>query len=275
MTKPWPLKTSWNASPEPRPISALAPAVRRTLVVSDVDQATAAWTSAYVGASTLSTTGVPCEVIATVPVPVNVVLKTPPAIIDAPSTRLMSHVSVESKARTLLPLTVSVSFSRFTRWISMASSAKKTSPWPETLTGEGLLEELPHSAGALVGEIDLALVGDHRSLARHHLTVERHPQHAGVLQREALGSSRLEVRAEQVAAHVTPSNMPSVRPVTADGHAPLALDAAERDTRGHVSSGDEGSTSPTLLAWPTSSWASSRSSPDAPCSSQGSSCCVS
>ena len=84
--------------------------------------------SAYVGASTLRTTGVPCEVIATVPVPVNVVLKTPPAIIDAPSTFLMSHVSVESKARTLLPLTVSESFSRFTRWISMASSAKKTSP---------------------------------------------------------------------------------------------------------------------------------------------------
>ena len=63
--------------------------------------------SAYVGASTFRTTGVPCEVIATVPVPVNVVLKTPPAIIDAPSTRLMSHVSEESKARTLLPLTVS------------------------------------------------------------------------------------------------------------------------------------------------------------------------
>src|SRR3954469_20025303 len=96
MTKPWPLKTSWNASPEPRPISALAPAVRRTLVVSDLDHATADCTSAYVGASTSRTTGGPYEVIARVPVPVNVVLNTPPAIIDAPSTRLMSQVSVGS-----------------------------------------------------------------------------------------------------------------------------------------------------------------------------------
>ena len=70
--------------------------------------------------------------MATVPVPVNVVLKTPPAIIDAPSTFLMSHARVESKASTLLPLTVRASFSRLTRWISIPSSAKKTSPRPET-----------------------------------------------------------------------------------------------------------------------------------------------
>ena len=36
------------------------------------------------------------------PVPADVVLKTPPAIIDAPSNFLMSHVSLESKPRTLL-----------------------------------------------------------------------------------------------------------------------------------------------------------------------------
>src|SRR6478736_53993 len=66
-------------------MSAPAPAVRRTAVLRDEDHAIAAWMSAYVGASTSRTTGVPCEVMATVPVPVNVVLKTPPAIIDAPS----------------------------------------------------------------------------------------------------------------------------------------------------------------------------------------------
>ena len=70
--------------------------------------------------------------IATVPVPVKVVLKTPPASIEAPSTRLMSHSSVESKASTLLPLTVRESPSRRTRWISEASSARKTSPRPDT-----------------------------------------------------------------------------------------------------------------------------------------------
>ena len=59
-------------------MSAPAPAVRRTAVVSEEDQATADWMSAYVGASTSSTTGSPWVVMATVPVPVNVVLRRRP-----------------------------------------------------------------------------------------------------------------------------------------------------------------------------------------------------
>ena len=47
------------------------------------------------------------------------------------------------------------------------------------------------------------------------------------------------------------------------------IDAPHRD----VSPGAEGSGSPRLLAWPTSSWASWRSSPGSPCSPRGSSCC--
>ena len=46
-----------------------------------------------------------------------------------------------------------------------------------------------------------------------------------------------------------------------------------RQPRRTVSSQVTGPATPTLLAWPTSFWASSRSSPGAPCSSQGSSCC--
>ena len=69
------------------------------------------------------------------------------------------------------------------------------------LTREGLLEELPDAAGSLVGEVDLALVGDHRSLPCHHVPVERDPEPARVLQREAVGRGRLEVRAEQFTAH--------------------------------------------------------------------------
>src|SRR4029450_3994335 len=126
-TNPVPEKASWNASPEPRPISAPAPAVRRTLVASDEDHATAACMSAYVGASTVSTTGVPWAVIATCQVPGKTVWKTPPASIEAPSTFLMSQVSAESKASTLRPFTVTESPSRVIRGISLAESARSRS----------------------------------------------------------------------------------------------------------------------------------------------------
>ena len=62
----------------------------------------------------------PCKII---PLPVNVVLNRPPLTIEAPSTRLMSHESVLSKASTLEPLTVTDSPSSSNRKISSASAA--------------------------------------------------------------------------------------------------------------------------------------------------------
>ncbi len=88
--------------------------------------------STKVGTSTLSTTGVPWTVIASVPVPVNVVLNSPPLIIEAPSTLLMSQVSELSKARTWLPPMVTDSSSRCSRNTSSAWSARNTSPSPLT-----------------------------------------------------------------------------------------------------------------------------------------------
>ena len=66
----------------------------------------------------------------------NVVLKMPPLIIEAPSTRLMSQVRVLSNARMLEPLTVTLSFSRCRTKISSASCARKTSPLPETFISD-------------------------------------------------------------------------------------------------------------------------------------------
>ena len=51
---------------------------------------------------------------------------------------------------------------------SVASSARNTSPWPlqvmrlQALAGHRALEHRPQTAGALVVELDVALVGDHR-----------------------------------------------------------------------------------------------------------------
>ena len=92
--------------------------------------------------STSRTTGVPCEVIASVPVPVKVVLKMPPAIIDAPSTRLMSQVSVGSKARTT---------SRSTRGSGYEANVAVVAYLLKTgarLHGE---QEGPHGGGRLAG----------------------------------------------------------------------------------------------------------------------------
>ena len=107
-------------------------AVLRTVDFSEVDHSTAACMSTKVGTSTCSTTGVPYAVTASAPVPVNVVLKIPPLIIEAPSTRLMSQVRVLSNARMFEPLTVTASFSRWRMKISSASCARNTSPLPET-----------------------------------------------------------------------------------------------------------------------------------------------
>ena len=88
--------------------------------------------STKVGTSTCSTTGVPWATTAISPLPVNVVLNRPPLTIEAPSTRLMSHVRALSKASTALPLTVTASSSSSRMKISSASWARKTSPLPET-----------------------------------------------------------------------------------------------------------------------------------------------
>ena len=50
----------------------------------------------------------------------------------------------------------------------------------KTLTGECLLDELG-GAAALEGEVDVALVGHHRALARHEGITESDPQHPRVL----------------------------------------------------------------------------------------------
>src|SRR4029453_6435967 len=71
------------------------------------------------------------------------------------------------------------------------------------LAGDRLLENPPDTARALVLEVDLALEGDHRALAGHHLPVKGDPQHARVLQGEGLARGRLQVAAEQLAAHLT------------------------------------------------------------------------
>jgi hypothetical protein len=69
------------------------------------------------------------------------------------------------------------------------------------LAGDGLLEHAAQTARSLVLEVDLALEGDHRPLAGHHLAVQGDPQHARVLQGERVARGGLEVPAEQLASH--------------------------------------------------------------------------
>jgi hypothetical protein len=85
--------------------------------------------------------------------------------------------------------------------------AKNTSPLPRqhqrhALAGDGLLEHAADAAGTLVLEVDLALEGDHRALAGHHVAVEGDPEHAGALQGEGLARGDLKIAAEQIAPHL-------------------------------------------------------------------------
>ena len=111
-------------------------AVLRMEDCSPADHSTAACMSTCVGSSTSRTTGVPWATTAIMPRPLNVVLNRPPLIMEAPSTRLMSHVRLLSKARTALPLTVTASSSSSRMKISSASWARKTSPLPETFMSD-------------------------------------------------------------------------------------------------------------------------------------------
>jgi hypothetical protein len=52
----------------------------------------------------------------------------------------------------------------------------------DALTGQPLLDELADAAGAQPVELDVALLGHHRTLAHHHLAVERNLELLAVLQ---------------------------------------------------------------------------------------------
>ena len=131
MTKPCPEKPSWKASPDERINDIGLKPPEWMEVCRDADQATTASVSTYVGASTVSTTGVPRVVIASLPVPVKSVLKSPPPIMPALPIILMSHCSVGSNASTLTPFTENPSVpSSSITCTSDAQSAKNTSPVP-------------------------------------------------------------------------------------------------------------------------------------------------
>ena len=70
------------------------------------------------------------------------------------------------------------------------------------LVGQGLLDHAAQAPGALVGEVDIALVGDHRSLRGDHLGAHDHPEHLRGLEGPALGGLLLLKRlVEDGAAH--------------------------------------------------------------------------
>ena len=70
------------------------------------------------------------------------------------------------------------------------------------LVGQGLLDHAAQAPGALVGEVDIALVGDHRPLSGDHLGAHDHPEHFLGLEDPALGGLLLLKRlVEDGAAH--------------------------------------------------------------------------
>ena len=70
------------------------------------------------------------------------------------------------------------------------------------LVGQGLLDHAAQAPGALVGEVDTALVGDHRPLSGDHLGAHDHPEHFRGLEDPALGVLLLLKRlVEDGAAH--------------------------------------------------------------------------
>src|SRR3546814_990593 len=115
-TKPGPCRTIWTASPEP-PRSADDMFIELwNPGVSVDDQQTAALRSTYTGCWGQSRTiGLPTTLIATVPVPVRVVLNRPPAIRPETLIRLMSPVKVASKASRSRRLMLIHSHSQWTR----------------------------------------------------------------------------------------------------------------------------------------------------------------
>ena len=68
----------------------------------------------------------------------------------------------------------------------------------QSLAGQRLLDELRRAA-ALEGEVHIALIGDHRSLARHERFAEAHAQQLRVLVRDRLGFLLAEPPVDQIA----------------------------------------------------------------------------
>src|SRR5690606_23855043 len=97
MTHPPGENSSWNASPEPRPMSAPAVRVERTVIESPADQATTALGSTHVVASEVSSTIGQSEARITVPGPVSDTLNRPPAT-SAPTPPLIISMSHETEA---------------------------------------------------------------------------------------------------------------------------------------------------------------------------------
>src|SRR5215216_4750133 len=144
------------------------------------------------------------------PVPWRMVLNSPPANADAPSMRRMSQgqgglegedvAAVDAQGIALQSHQVDLGGEVGEEHVAPAPAAHQG----HALAGDGLLEHAADAARALVLEVDLALVGDHRPLAGHHLAVQGDPEHARVLQGEGLPwGGRLEVPAEQLTAHRT------------------------------------------------------------------------
>ena len=68
----------------------------------------------------------------------------------------------------------------------------------QALTGERLLEEFACATSTFVREIHVALIGDHRSLARHERLAQPHAQQLGVLVRDRLGFFLAEPPVDEV-----------------------------------------------------------------------------
>ncbi len=96
----------------------------------------------------------------------------------------------------------------------------------QALAGERLLEELARAA-AFEGEVHVALVGDHRALARHERFAEAHAQQLGVLVRDRLGFLLAEPSVDEITGD-TCETVPAARRRTALLHLRLRLSARGR-----------------------------------------------
>lgn len=206
MTIPSPWNVSCTASPEPRPMAALAFIVRFRPVCRLELQATTASVSTNVGASVRSTTGSPSVVIATQP-SLKAGVEQPAGghagaldPLDVPGERRLESqdaAAVDGEAATLevddVHLVALVSQKQFALPLAAHEG--------QAFTGDGLLHELGH-AGAFMVEIDVALHGHHRTLLGQQILTQHHLEQPAVLldhplTRADLGVARI---AQQVGA---------------------------------------------------------------------------
>ena len=221
MTQPWPAKLICTASPVPRPMRPAILKLRATLVWRLADQHTTALESTKVGASVWRTTGVPWVVMATQPVPRMIVLNRPPDIMPAPLDEVDvdvhrgvvgEHVaSVDADGVALEVDEVHVAALVGEEDVGLAGDGHGG----DALTGELLLEHLADAARALVVEVGLALVGDHRALPRRDGAVELDLEHLRVLQTRTGRRTRLSVLAKRSLFMVELSRRARVETLTA------------------------------------------------------------